>query len=148
MSSNPEYSDGDFLISADKSKLNLKVIHGFLSRSYWAEGITRDLVQKSMDHSFCFGVYHKNEQIGFARIISDFTTFAYLADVFILEDFRGKGLSKQLMDFILSHPDLQRLRKWLLATRDAHGLYEKYGFRELKNPGYMMELHNPDYLKK
>ncbi|MGD9900544.1 MAG: GNAT family N-acetyltransferase [Calditrichaceae bacterium] len=148
MTPNTEYRDGDILISADKSKLDLKVIHGFLSKTYWAEGITQDLVQKSIDHSLCFGVYHKNRQIGFARIISDFTTFAYLADVFILKDFRGKGLSKKLMDCVLSHPDLQRLRKWMLATLDAHGLYKQYGFRQLKNPEYMMELHNPDYLKK
>jgi GNAT superfamily N-acetyltransferase len=145
---NQSASREDYLISTDKALLDLKVIHDFLSQSYWAAGIPVEIVQSSIANSLCFGVYKGSRQIGFARIITDFATFAYLADVFILEEFRGQGLSKWLMEIIVSHPDLQGLRRWMLATRDAHELYRRYGFNEINIPERWMEKHFPDvYLK-
>lgn len=132
----------DTYISTDKEKLDPSVIHAFLANSYWATGISLERVQKRIDNSLCFGVYVAEKQVGFARIITDFDSFAYLADVFILEDYRGNGLSKQLMAFILNHPELQGLRRWVLATRDAHGLYAQYDFKELAVPSRWMELFN------
>ena len=134
----------DCIISTDKSKLQLNVIHGFLTNSYWAKNISPDLIKRSIDNSLCFGVYDQGKQVGFARIISDFATFAYLADVFVIEDYREKGLSKSLMEFIINYPELQNLRRWILATRDAYGLYLQYGFKPLAIPERWMELHNPD----
>lgn len=140
-----EYTRDDYLVSTDKGKLDLSVIHGFLSRSYWAKNIPMETVRKSVDNSLAFGVYHAGKQIGFARLITDYAAFAYLADVFILEEYRGRGLSKWLMECILAHPDLQGLRRWLLATRDAHGLYSQFGFTPLNAPEKWMEitLRNP-----
>ena len=132
-------------ISTDKSKLNESLIHQYLSEeSYWAKGITIDTLKRSIENSMCFGVYNESGQVGFARIISDRATFAYLADVFILPAHRGKGLSKMMMEFIVQHPDLQGLRRWMLATADAHWLYAKYGFTPLAKPERWMEKHNPD----
>jgi GNAT superfamily N-acetyltransferase len=133
-----------FSISTDKSRLDLQLIHDFLTRSYWAKDIPIDVVRKSVDYSLCFGVYHQDNQVGFARVITDYTTFAYLADVFILENYRGKGLSKWLMRTIVEHPDLQGMRRWMLATRDAHRLYGQYGFKALESPAFFMERHHPD----
>jgi GNAT superfamily N-acetyltransferase len=130
-------------IDTDKSRLDLAVIHGFLTTSYWAKGIPRETVERSIEGSLCFGVYEGPRQVGFARVITDSATFAYLADVFILESHRGRGLSRRLMDAIVAHPSLQGLRRWMLATRDAHGLYARYGFKPLAAPDRMMELHNP-----
>jgi GNAT superfamily N-acetyltransferase len=113
----------NFSISTDKSKLDISIIHDFLSHSYWSENIPKEIIQKSIEGSLCFGVYAGDKQVGFARMVTDKATFAYLADVFIIEAYRGKGLSKWLIEIILSHPDLQGLRRILLATRDAHGLY-------------------------
>ncbi|MGB0060577.1 GNAT family N-acetyltransferase [Candidatus Binatus sp.] len=135
---------GRFLISTDRAKLDLDVIHKFLARSYWAAGVPRATVVRSIENSLCFGVYDGAEQVGFARIISDFATFAYIADVFILEPYRERGLGKELMASIMAHPDLQGLRRWSLATRDAHGLYAQYGFTALENPSRMMEIANPE----
>lgn len=135
---------GRFLISTDRAKLDLDVIHRFLARSYWAAGVPRATVARSIENSLCFGVYDGAEQVGFARIISDFATFAYIADVFILEPYRERGLGKELMASIMAHPDLQGLRRWSLATRDAHGLYAQYGFTALENPSRMMEIANPE----
>ncbi|MGC2278306.1 MAG: GNAT family N-acetyltransferase [Candidatus Binatus sp.] len=135
---------GRFLISTDRAKLDLDVIHKFLARSYWAAGVPRVTVVRSIENSLCFGVYDGAEQVGFARIISDFATFAYIADVFILEPYRERGLGKELMASIMAHPDLQGLRRWSLATRDAHGLYAQYGFTALENPSRMMEIANPE----
>lgn len=140
------YKD-NFSISTDKLKLDISVIHNFLSRSYWAENIPVEKVQKSINGSMCFGVYDNGKQVGFARMVTDTATFAYLADVFIIEEYRGQGLSKWLMEFILSHPDMQGLRRILLATRDAHGLYEQFGFTAINNPERFM-IHNPDIYKK
>ena len=131
-------------ISTDKQKLDPSVIHQFLTTSYWATGISLERVQKRIDNSVCFGVYADDKQVGFARVITDFDSFAYLADVFILQEYRGLGLSKELMKAVLSHPDLQGLRRWILATRDAHGLYAQFDFKELEVPSRWMELFNPN----
>ncbi len=139
----------DYAISTDKSKLNIDVIHSFLTTSYWAQGIPRATVERCIQNSLCFGAYCDDEQIGFARVISDYTTFAYLADVFVIEAHRGKGVSKMIMDEVIRHPQLQGLRRFVLGTRDAHGLYVKYGFTPLKAPDRWMEIHNPDvYVQK
>lgn len=136
-------SKGDYLISTDKRKLENNFIYKFLStESYWAKGITLDKVIRAIKGSVCFGVYYNNQQIGFARVVTDFTGFGYLADVFIVSEHRGKGLSKWLMKEILAHPELQGFRRWMLATDDAHKLYEKFGFKALKRPDQFMELHN------
>lgn len=130
-------------IDTDKARLDVALIHGFLTNSYWAAGIPVDVVRRSIEGSLCFGIYDAGRQVGFARVISDYATFAYLADVFVLESHRGRGLSKRLMAAIMAHPRLQHLRRWLLATRDAHGLYEQFGFRALAIPERFMELHDP-----
>ncbi len=135
-----EQRRGDFVISTDPSKLDIDVIHGFLCRSYWAEGIPREIVIRSIEGSICFGVYDKTRQVGFARVITDRATFAYLADVFVLESHRSRGLSKWMMEVIMSYPDLQGLRRWHLVTRDARGLYKKSGFTPLKFPERHMEI--------
>ena len=124
---------GRFLISTDRSKLDLDVIYTFLTRSYWAAGIPRATVARSIENSLCFGVYDNSNQIGFARVISDFATYAYIADVFILEQYRERGLGKELMASIMAHPELQGLRRWSLGTRDAQGLYAQFGFEPVVN---------------
>ncbi len=139
-------SENKFTISTDKEKLDAVVIHQFLTNSYWATGISLARVQKRIENSLCFGVYDQGKQIGFARVVTDFDSFAYIADVFIVENYRGFGLSKMLMVNILAHPDCQNLRRWLLATRDAHGLYAQFDFSPLKIPSRWMEIHNPDAL--
>jgi N-acetylglutamate synthase-like GNAT family acetyltransferase len=130
---------GRYVVSTDPASLDLDVIHGFLTASYWAAGISRERVQRSIEGSMPFGIYEDGRQVGFARVISDLTTFAYLADVFVVPEARGQGLSVWLMECIVAHPDLQGLRRWFLATRDAHGLYAKFGFGPLVNPERMME---------
>ena len=136
-----EIRHGDYLISTDPDKLDLDKIHAFLSlESYWAEGISRERLNTAIEHSLPFGIYHDDVQIGFARAISDFSTFAYLADVYIDEDYRGRGLSKLLLEAVLAHPRLIRLRRWMLGTRDAHGLYAQLGFIPLEEPARWMEL--------
>jgi GNAT superfamily N-acetyltransferase len=140
-----EYRRGEFLISTSRERLSLDVIHGFLTNCYWAKGIPRDVVERSMEHSLCFGIYEDSgTQIGFARVVSDFATVAYLGDVFVLESHRGRGLSKWLMQCIVEHPALQNLRRWILLTRDAHGLYSQFGFTPVKASERYMELHRPD----
>ena len=130
-----------FLLSTDKDKLDIDVIHQFLSNSYWAANIPHDVVKKSLEHSLCFGIYKDKQLAGFARTITDYATFAYLADVFILDEFRGNGLSKWLVDCIRQHPDLQGLRRWMLATKDAHKLYSQYaGFVPIASPEMWMEI--------
>jgi GNAT superfamily N-acetyltransferase len=137
---------GDYTISTDKSKLQVGVIHQYLSaESYWAKNIPIAVVQKSIANSFCFGMYYKEAQIGFARVVTDHATFAYLADVFILEVHRGKGLSKQLMEFIFTHPDLQGLRRFCLGTRDAHSLYTRFGFKLIQKPEFWMEIKHDNF---
>lgn len=143
-----ERTNGEYLISTDKSKIDITVIHAFLTQSYWAEGIPIAVVKKSIDHSLCFGVYRKTMLVGFARVITDFATFAYLADVFIVPGERGKGLSKWLMELIIAHPELQGLRRFTLATKDAHGLYAKFGFTPFDAPDRWMQIHRPDVYKR
>ncbi|MBC7892253.1 MAG: GNAT family N-acetyltransferase [Sphingobacteriaceae bacterium] len=133
-----------FTLSTDPARLQILVIHEFLSQhSYWAEGIPLEMVQRSIENSLCFGLYLNTDQVGFARVISDQATFAYLADVFILPEFRGRGLSKWLVACILQHPNLQGLRRWLLATADAHALYAQAGFAPLDKAERWMEVARP-----
>ncbi|HEY0055357.1 MAG TPA: GNAT family N-acetyltransferase [Pedobacter sp.] len=132
-------------ISTDKSKLDVGVIHNYLhNESYWAKNIPLEILERSIENSLCFGVYDDFKQVGFARVMSDCATFAYLADVFILPEYRGKGLSKKLMEYIKSYPSLQGLRRWMLATADAHELYRKYGFTDVAKPDRLMELTRPN----
>jgi GNAT superfamily N-acetyltransferase len=142
----------DYEINTDKGRLDLALIHDFLSnRSYWAKDIPFELMKKAFDNSLCFGVYHQGKQAGFARVVTDFTTTAYLGDVFILEQYRGKGLAKLLMETIVKHPDLQGLRLWFLGTKDAHGLYERYGFKRVAGSAFverLMARHDPDAFKQ
>jgi len=136
---------GDYEIDTDKRRLDIAAIHKFLSNeSYWAKNRTLEQTLTAIENSLCFGLYRGREQIGFARVITDKATFAYLGDVYLLENYRGQGLSKWLMKTILEQPELQGLRRWILATRDAHGLYEQYGFRVLVHPERWMELPAPD----
>ena len=174
-----EYRRGEFVISTDRSRIDLDVVHKFLTNCYWAKGIPREVMARSIENSLCFGVYRGVDtkfprlaeearrgaptpgadtkspllpkpgrsgapaQVGFARVISDFATIAYLGDVFILEAYRGRGLSKWLMQCIMQHPAVQGLRRWILLTRDAHGLYSQFGFTPVKSPERYMELHSP-----
>ena len=131
-------------ISCDKSRFNIGAIHGFLAQSYWSPGVPRTVIERAIENALCFGLLLEGEQIGFARVITDKATFAYLADVYVLPEHRGKGLSLRLMEQIIRHPDLQGLRRMLLVTRDAHSLYEKFGFKLLAAPERMMEVHNSD----
>jgi GNAT superfamily N-acetyltransferase len=135
------------LISTDPARLDLDAIADMLSRAYWAQGRTRAVIARYVQHSLVFGVYDGDRQVGLARIVSDYTTFAWLCDVFIHEDYRGQGIGKWLMETILAHPDLQGLRRFLLATRDAHGLYSQYGFTPLQNPERWMEKFDPPVKK-
>ena len=143
-----EWRRGEYTISTDKRRVDLAAVHGYLTRSYWAEGIPRQIVQRSIEHSLVFGVYKGAEQVGFARIVSDIATFAYLSDVFILEAYRGQGLSVWLMECIVAHPDLQGLRRWTLFTRDAHGLYEKVGFTRTTSAERLMTRDFPTIYKE
>jgi GNAT superfamily N-acetyltransferase len=138
---------GEYWVTTDTARMDLDVIHGYLTRAYWSEGIPRDVVERSMRNSLCFALFRGPEQVGFARVITDYATFAYVADVFVLEQYRGRGLATWLMQFVMKHPSLQGLRRWSLATRDAHGLYEKVGFR-LLNPDRWMEIITPDIYKR
>ncbi len=141
MKASPEQEE--YYVSTDPAKFDLDFIHSYLTRSYWAEGISKSIVKKSMEGSLCFGVFHGRSQVGFARMITDKATFAYLADVFIGEEYQAKGLSRLLMEAIMEHPDLQGLRRMMLATRDAHGLYTKFGFVPLGKPESFMEINVP-----
>ena len=142
---NHEWQKDEFIISTDRARLQIGVIQRFLAEdSYWANNRTLEQTVTAIKNSLPFGVYKGENQIGFARVVSDYATFAYIGDVFILSEFRGTGLSKWLMTVILSHPDLQGLRRWILATRDAHGLYEQFGFHSLKFPERWMELPAPN----
>jgi len=132
------------IVDTDPARLDLPMVHAFLVESYWAEGIPFDVFEQSVRHSLCFGVYAGDRQIGFARVITDHATFAYLADVFIVESDRGRGHADTLMSAILAHPTLQGFRRWLLATRDAHGLYARHGFTPLAIPERWMERRAPD----
>ncbi|WBV61624.1 GNAT family N-acetyltransferase [Chryseobacterium camelliae] len=143
-----EFNFGEYHFSTDRNKMDIPAIHDFLSNhSGWSNGIPIEKVELSIQNSLSFGVFHHHLQIGFARIISDFATIAYLGDVYLLDEYRGKGISKKLMDFIMSHPNLQGLRRWILLTTTADWLYEKYGFKKIPDPEIYMELHDPNVYK-
>jgi GNAT superfamily N-acetyltransferase len=146
---NDEWHRDEYLISTDKSLLNVSMIHEFLASSYWAKGIPRDVVERSIENSLSFGLYKGQEQIGFARVITDYATYAYIGDVFVLEAYRGQGLGVWLMKVITSHPQLQGLRRWSLLTKDAHWLYERVGFTSISAPDRYMEKTVPNiYVRK
>jgi len=139
-----EYRRDGYVISTDPARIDLVTVHGYLSRSYWEKGIPLELVKKAVENSLSFGIYEEasGRQVGLARVISDYATYAYLADVFVLEEYRGQGLSKWLMECILKHPELQLPRTFFLATRDAHGLYSQFGFTPVEEPGRYMVRRN------
>lgn len=143
-----EWQQGEFTITTRQDDLDIEMIHGFLSTSYWAKSIPKAIVEKAIKNSLSFGVYHNGSQIGFGRAITDRATFAYLADIFILPEFRGRGLGKWLISCFLAHPELQGLRRWLLATSDAHGLYRQNGFGPLKKPENFMEISAPELYQR
>jgi len=142
-----KWENGELLVTTDLTKLDVSAIYDYLTRSYWAEGISREIVERSLRHSLCFGLFEANQQIGLARVISDYATFAYLADVYVLEAYRGRGLAKWLMRCVQAHPQLQNLRKFVLVTRDAHELYRRFGFEAPKKPQNYMELPKRDIYK-
>jgi GNAT superfamily N-acetyltransferase len=134
-----ELRRGEYLVSTDRDLVDLTVVHGFLTRSYWSPGISADDVARSIRHSLPFGLYRGGRQVGFARVVTDYVKIAYVADVFVLEESRGEGLGKLLVEAVLSHPELQGVWRWLLVTQDAHGLYRRFGFAELDRPERFME---------
>ena len=144
-----EQKFGEFLITTHKEKMDIVAIHDFLSKySGWSNNIPIDKVKISIENSLNFGLFHNNKQIGFARVISDFSTIAYLGDIYVLDNYRGHGLSKKLMESVMNHPNLQDLRRWILLTSTAEWVYKKYGFTELPKPEIYMELFNPNIYKK
>jgi GNAT superfamily N-acetyltransferase len=144
----PQANEQGFFLSFDKELLQLDAIHGYLTESYWANGISRQVVARAIEHSLCVGVYCMKKQAGFARVITDYTTFAYLCDVFVLEPYRGNGLSKWMVQAFRDHPELQGLRRWMLATQDAHSLYSQLGFEPLPEPERLMQLHTANMYQK
>ncbi len=138
------WSRGEYSISTDHRQLDFVAIHAFLTTSYWSPGISLEVIRKATGNSLAFGLFHGDRQVGFARVVTDTATFAYLADVFILPGHRGKSLGKWLMSVIIGHPDLQGLRRFLLATADAHKLYSRFGFQSLSRPERLMEIFRPD----
>jgi GNAT superfamily N-acetyltransferase len=139
-----EWARDEFVISTDRARLDIDVVHEFLSNTYWAKGMPRETLQRGIENSLTFGIYHGTVQVGFARVISDLATYAYLSDVFVVEGYRGRGLSKWLMECILGHPGLQELRRFALFTRDAQGLYERYGFGPPKSTSIYLERWTPN----
>ena len=133
------WQDGEYEISTDRMRLDVPAIHNFLVNAYWSKGRSLDVVRQSLEHSLCFGLYHQQDQIGFGRVISDFSTFAYIADIYVLNQYRGRGLGKRLLTCITQHDQLQGLKRWLLVTADAHRFYEAYGFSSLTSPERFME---------
>ncbi len=143
-----QLSRNQYSISTDPQRLDIDAIHAFLSRSFWAEGISRELVAKSIANSLCFGLFDGHSQVGFARVVTDRATFAYLCDVYVLESHRGRGLGKWLIEHVMSHPDLQGLRRFQLVTRDAHSLYARHGFTASTNPEAHMEIFCPGMYRR
>jgi GNAT superfamily N-acetyltransferase len=149
MSLHHERNEDGFLFSTDRGRVDIDLVHAFLSReSYWVPGIRREFVERAIEHSICFGVYVNKRQIAFARVISDCAGFAWLADVFVVAEHRGGGIGKRLIAFVLEHPDLQHIRRFMLATRDAHGLYGGVGFTPLAHPERLMERYDADALSR
>jgi GNAT superfamily N-acetyltransferase len=144
-----ELREGDYVVSDDPARLDIAYVHAFLFKSYWSPGIPREIVERGIANSLPFGLYNASgKQAGFVRVITDRATYAYVADVFVDEAHRGKGLGKLLMRAMIAHPDLQGLRRWSLATRDAHGLYRQFGFSELEHPDRFMEISDPHVYKR
>lgn len=142
-----EWTKDDYTITTDKDRIDIPYVHGILSHMYWSEGIPLEVVERSIEGSLCFAVFHKEQQVGFARVITDEATFGYLADVFMDEAHRGRGLSKWLMECIMGYPSLQGLRRFMLATRDAHSLYSQFGFGPITHVDRWMQIHKPDIYK-
>jgi GNAT superfamily N-acetyltransferase len=139
-----EWRRGEYTISTDRARLDVELIHKYLSESsYWAQGRPREVVERSIEHSLAFGIYLGAQQVGFARVITDYATFAWIADVFVVEEFRGQGLGKWLSEVLIAHPELQGFRRWVLATKDAHELYRRVGFQELQRVERWMERRDP-----
>jgi len=138
-----EVAHGDYVVSTDRSRIDVAAVHAFLRASYWSQGIPEETLRRAIAGAICFGIYHGREQVGFARAITDRATFAYLSDVFIIEAHRGRGLSKLLLAVIMGHPSLQGLRRFSLTTRDAHALYAQFGFEVVANPDRQMEILRP-----
>jgi GNAT superfamily N-acetyltransferase len=139
---------GEIEISTERARMDVDAIREFLARSYWAEKIPREVVAAAIENSLCFGAFDRVRQIGFTRVVTDYATFAYVADVYVLEEYRGRGISKMLMAAMRAHPGLQGLRRWHLATRDAHGLYRQFGFSALADPGRHMELVDAEVYRR
>lgn len=142
------FQRGEYSISTDPTRLDVEAIHSYLARAYWCEGIPRRTLERAIANSLCFGLFQGKDQVGLARVITDSATYAYLCDAYVLEDHRGKGLGKWLMECVLAHPACPGLRRFSLATRDAHGLYRQFGFRELSKPESMMEILRPDIYRQ
>lgn len=142
-----EQRNGEYTLSTEQSRLDLYTIHHYLTQVYWCEGIPFEVVEKAFRNSLAFGIYWGDSMVGWSRLVTDRATFAYLADVFVVPEHRGKGLSKWMMEAIVAHPELQGLRRWMLATRDAHGLYRQFGFTAMETTGRWMERHFPDVYK-
>jgi len=139
---------GEYTVSTDRSRIDLRAVHAFLSQSYWSPGVPEAVVRRAIAGAICFGIYHGSEQVGFARVITDQATYAYLSDVYVLESHRGRGLAKWMMSVIMAHPALQGLRRFSLSTRDAHALYKQFGFEIVANPDRQMEIMRRDiYLR-
>jgi ribosomal protein S18 acetylase RimI-like enzyme len=136
---------GAYSLTTDRTRLDVTAVHAYLSRTgkYWARDISKDLVGKSMKHSLCFGLFHEDRQVGFARVVTDYSTYAYLCDVYVLEDHQGQGLGEWMIENVMAHPDLQRLRRFQLVTRDAHGLYKRFGFETVASAPHHMEIFKP-----
>jgi len=135
-------------ISSDRARVDVDLVHGWLTQSYWSPGIPKSTLQRAIEHSICFSIHCGGRQVGFARVITDRATFGYLADVFIPETWRGRGLSRRLMEAVMGHPDLQGLRRFMLATRDAHGLYRQFGFGAPVSPTSLLEILDPDVYRR
>ena len=142
-----EWKRNQLVISTDPARLDVNAVHAFLSHAYWCEGIPREIVERALRNSLCFGLFDGDAQIGLARVVTDYATFAYLCDVYVLEGYRGRGLGKWLIECVMAHPQLQGLRRFNLVTRDAHKLYAPFGFTPLRAPDRHMERHKPDIYK-
>jgi GNAT superfamily N-acetyltransferase len=143
-----EHHRDGFTISTDPARLDVDAVHAYLAASYWAERIPREIVERALRNSLCFGLYEGDRQIGLARVVTDAATFAYLCDVYVLPEKQGRGLGKWLMQCVMEHPDLQGLRRFSLVTRDAHELYRPFGFTETASPGWHMEIVRPEIYKQ
>jgi GNAT superfamily N-acetyltransferase len=136
----PDTTNGRYALTADRARIDVDAVHAFLTRSFWARGISRALVAKSIEHSLCFGAFDNGAQVAFARVVTDYSTYAYLCDVYVLDEYRGQDIGKWMMEFVMKHPELQGLRRFQLVTRDAHGLYARFGFKSPDHPERQMEI--------